>query len=91
MFQIIASGTGPGHHHDLVKQAFIDLVHELRKIDPDVQVRFLSIDGTEPSFVVHPRSLLEEGHPDRLMNEDGSPSFTGENPQIISGNESEVK
>lgn len=90
MFQIIASGTGPGAHHAKIRAAHARLVRELRKLDPDVQVRFISIDGTEPDHVVHPRSLLPEGHPQRVMNQDGSPSFTGENPQIISGNETEV-
>ena len=74
MFQIHVEGTGPGHHHAKVRAAFARLVTDLRKIDPNVQARYSSTDGTEPDHVDHPSG---EG-------------YTGENPQRISGNQDEV-
>ncbi len=74
MFQIVVDGNGPGHHHKAVKRAFAHVVRELRKIDPDLQARFISQDGTEPDHVDHPSGK----------------GYTGENPQLISGNETSV-
>lgn len=71
MFQIIANGSA--ENHPAVRRAFANLVRELRKSDPKVEVRYLSLDGHAADHVDHPRG----GH-------------TGENPQLISGNESEV-
>lgn len=79
MFQIIANGSA--EDHPAVRRAFANLVRELRKTDPKVEVRYLSVDGHADDHVDHPSGT---------RNPDGSMSFTGENPQLISGNESEI-